>query len=66
MKRFTLSKQERLSSLKDIEMLFSQGKSLVKYPIRLIWHPIPPEGIFKASAVFTVSKKKFPAKFIRY
>ena len=60
MKRFTLSKQERLSSLKDIETLFSQGKSLVKFPIRLIWYPIPSEGILKASAVFTVSKKKFP------
>jgi ribonuclease P protein component len=59
MKRFTLSKQERLSSLKDIEALFAQGKSIMKYPVRLIWLAVPPDGIIPASAVFTVSKKKF-------
>ena len=62
MKRFTLSKQERLSSRKDIEILFKEGQSLTKYPIRLVWRETT-SATPQASAVqamFSVSKKKFP------
>ncbi|MEO6132157.1 MAG: ribonuclease P protein component [Saprospiraceae bacterium] len=61
MKRFTLSKQERLSSKKDIDFLFAEGQSLTKYPIRLVWREtvlIPEESSVRA--MFSVSKKKFP------
>ena len=60
MKRFTLSKQERLSSLKDIDLLFTQGKSFVKYPVRLIYQAVAREDKTPASVVFSTSKKKFP------
>ncbi len=59
MAQFTLSKQERLSSLKEIEILFTEGKSLVKYPIRLVWREISEPGLFQAHVMFSVSKKKF-------
>ncbi len=65
MARFTLSKQERLCSLKEIEVLFTQGKSLVKYPLRLVWHPIVNEGEVKVQVMFSVSKKKFSSAIDR-
>ncbi len=34
-KRFTFSKSERLCSSKTIELLFTEGKSFVKYPLRI-------------------------------
>ena len=58
--RYTLSKQERLSSLKEIESLFTEGQSLIKYPFRVVWKASPAEKEFPAKAVFSVSKKKFP------
>jgi len=62
MKQFTLSKQERLTSRKDIEILFTEGQSITKYPIRLVWR----EAVATANpeipvqAMFSVSKKVFP------
>jgi len=62
MKRFTLSKQERLSSRKEIESLFTEGQSLTKYPVRLVWREtllsLPSET--PVQVMFSVSKKKFP------
>ncbi len=60
MTRFTLAREERLSSLRDIEALFKEGKSLTKYPIRLVWHTTSLPGHYPVSVVFSVSKKKFP------
>ena len=61
MVRYTLSKPERLSSLKAIEKLFKEGKSLAKFPIRLVWVEQsvaePPE--FPIQVMFSASKKKF-------
>jgi ribonuclease P protein component len=61
MVRFTLSKPERLSSLKAIEQLFKEGQSLAKYPIRLVWREIPDQdGIaVPVQVLFSVSKKKY-------
>ncbi len=59
MVRYTLSKKERLSSLKDIEWLFTQGKSLTKYPLRLVWRETPPIGELPVRVMFSVSKKNF-------
>ncbi|HUR31874.1 MAG TPA: ribonuclease P protein component [Saprospiraceae bacterium] len=59
MARFTLSKQERLSSLKEIEILFAEGISLTKYPLRLIWRENSNGSDFPAQVMFSVSKKKF-------
>ncbi|MBK9984944.1 MAG: ribonuclease P protein component [Saprospiraceae bacterium] len=62
MKRFTLSKQERLSSRKEIEILFLEGQSLTKYPVRLVWREAicPTPGEAPLRMMFSVSKKKFP------
>lgn len=61
MVRYTLSKPERLSSLKAIERLFKEGSSLAKYPVRLVWlestgtHPQE----YPVQVMFSVSKKRF-------
>lgn len=62
MKRFTLSKLERLSSRKEIEILFAEGHSLTKYPVRLVWREAtgPPSEDPPVKMMFSVSKKKFP------
>lgn len=60
--RYTLCKQERLSSLKGIEKLFKEGRSVAKFPIRLVWldHSDPETQSFPVQVMFSVSKKKFP------
>ena len=65
MARFTLSRQERLSSLKEIERLFAEGKSLTKYPFRLVWSETPGGNEFPVQVMFSVSKKKFSSAVAR-
>lgn len=62
MPRFTLSKNERLSSLKEIDQLFAEGKSIASQPIRLIWRQKDSMGPDspKICVMFAVMKKKFP------
>jgi len=62
MVRYTLSRQERLSSLKAIDILFKEGRSLAKFPVRLVWRESDPpdEQLFPVRVMFSVSKKKFP------
>jgi ribonuclease P protein component len=62
MKQFTLSKQERLTSRKDIEILFTEGQSITKYPIRLVWRQtaMAVNPTIPVQAMFSVSKKVFP------
>lgn len=59
--RFTLSKSERLSSLKAIEKLFKDGRSLTKYPVRLVWLKMDQseDNDFPVQVMFSASKKKF-------
>lgn len=61
MVRYTLSKPERLSSLKAIEKLFKEGQSLAKYPVRLVWLEVtePEMQEFPVQVMFSTSKKKF-------
>jgi len=61
MPRFTLSKSERLSSLKEIDQLFKEGKSVTQAPIRLIWmESDQPESTAPIIRVmFSAPKKKF-------
>ena len=54
----TLNKNERLKSKKEIELLFSEGKSISKYPIRLVYKKT--EGEKKGvKAAVSVSKRNF-------
>lgn len=50
---FTYPKHEKLKSKKIIDMLFSEGKSVSKYPLRLVYLPISDES-------YTFLKKNNP------
>ena len=57
-KDFTYSKAEKLKSRKIIDLLFSEGKSVSKYPLRLVYAPT--EGIDeKLLFGVSVSKRNF-------
>ena len=62
-KDFTYSKLEKLKSRKTIDLLFSEGKSVSKYPLRLVYAPT--EGA-NEKVVFgvSVSKKYFKIKWL--
>ena len=56
---FTYPKEEKLKSKKSIELLFSEGKSVSKYPLRLVYadNIIEKEELIKFGV--SVSKKYF-------
>jgi ribonuclease P protein component len=62
MPRYTLSKDERLSSRKEIGHLFESGHSLASFPLRLVWRQldIPADPGPRILVMFSVSGKKFP------
>jgi len=55
---FTYSKKEKLKSRKTIDLLFSEGKSVSKYPLRLVYSPIS-DSDEKIKFGVSVSKKYF-------
>ena len=57
--QFTYPKSERLKSKTTIDVLFSTGKSVSKYPLRLVYVPVelPKEESIKLGV--SVSKKYF-------
>jgi ribonuclease P protein component len=57
--QFTYPKSERLKSKTTIDLLFSTGKSVSKYPLRLVYIPVdlPEEEPIKMGV--SVSKKYF-------
>ena len=57
--QFTYPKSERLKSKTTIDLLFSAGKSVSKYPLRLVYVPVdlPEEEPIKMGV--SVSKKYF-------
>ncbi|MDC8005116.1 ribonuclease P protein component [Aureisphaera galaxeae] len=50
-------KQEKLKSRKTIDRLFSEGKSIKKFPIKLIY--LEQEGAENHQATFAVPKRNF-------
>ena len=56
---FTLKKEERLSSKKIIDRLFTEGKSFVSYPVKVVVLPTLLNTSFPVQAGFSVSKKIF-------
>ena len=58
MMRYTFSKTEKLKSKKLIEQLFSQGKSVTAYPLKLVYLKTAHNGNHLVQAGFSVSKKK--------
>lgn len=55
----TYPKHEKLKSKTTIDLLFSQGKSVSKYPLRLVFVPIIPEDGTDLKMGVSVSKKYF-------
>lgn len=56
---FTYPKNERLKSKTTIGLLFSEGKSVSKYPLRLVYHVGEAESEEKIKVGVSVSKKYF-------
>lgn len=58
-RRYTLSKEERLSWKRYIDLLFAEGQSFVAFPLRVIYLMIEEETPAPASILVSVPKKKF-------
>ncbi|GGD22066.1 ribonuclease P protein component [Flavobacterium orientale] len=56
---FTYPTNEKLKSQKHIDLLFSEGKSVSKYPLRLVFAPVVLENDEKIKIGVSVSKKHF-------
>lgn len=56
---FTYSKDEKLKSKKIIDLLFSEGKSVSKYPLRLVYLKYDFETDVPVKMGISVSKKYF-------
>lgn len=55
----TYPKHEKLKSKTTIDLLFSEGKSVSKYPLRLVYVPLEPESGAEIKFGVSVSKKYF-------
>lgn len=55
----TFSKQERLCSQRDIQLIFKQGKSIKAYPFFLNYRLIDTPDSGKIKVVIMVSKRKY-------
>ena len=58
-KRYTLSKEERLSCKPNIDLLFEKGQSFVAFPLRVGYLPLEEEMSAPVSILISVPKKKF-------
>lgn len=56
---FTYPKNEKLKSKNTIDLLFSEGKSVSKYPLRLVYVPVVLENDERLKMGVSVSKKYF-------
>jgi ribonuclease P protein component len=57
--RHTLTRRERLKSVKEISKLFESGKSFLVYPIKVVWVEAASDLPFPVQAAFSVSKRNF-------
>ncbi|MBN9285410.1 MULTISPECIES: ribonuclease P protein component [unclassified Flavobacterium] len=55
----TYPKSEKLKSRNTIDILFSEGKSVSKYPLRLVYTPLESEQEAKIKMGVSVSKRYF-------
>lgn len=55
----TLKKQERLYSKKQIQQLFTDGKSLFVYPFKVIYKEVTHNSDYPVQIVTSVSRQKF-------
>ncbi len=55
----TFNTKERLKSKKEIELLFSEGKTIVKHPIRLVYREAVFDDDVSIKTAVSVSKRHF-------
>lgn len=58
-KRYTLSKEERLSWKRYIDQLFAQGQSFIAFPLRVVFLLVEEEDLPPVSIMVSVPKKRF-------
>jgi ribonuclease P protein component len=58
-RRYTLSKEERLSWKRYIDLLFTKGQSFVAFPLRVVYLPVEEDSLAPVSILISVPKKKF-------
>lgn len=58
-RKFTLSKEERLSYKRHIDLLFAEGQSFIAYPLRVVYLTTEEEMPARASIMVSITKKKF-------
>jgi ribonuclease P protein component len=58
-RRYTLSKEERLSWKRYIDLLFAKGQSFVAFPLRVVYLPVEEDSLAPVSILISVPKKKF-------
>jgi len=56
---FTFSKSERLSSKKDITLLYTTGQSRSFYPLKIFWREHTFESEYPVRVLITVPKRSF-------
>ena len=57
-RRYTLSKEERLSWKRYIDLLFAKGQSFVAFPLRVVYLAVEEETLAPVSILVSVPKKK--------
>ena len=59
-RRHTLSKEERLSWKRHIDLLFAEGRSFISFPLRVVYLPVEEKELPSMVAIMaSVPKKKF-------
>lgn len=58
-KNYTFPRQERLRNIKLIEKLFEQGRTLMAFPLKMVFLKNEESLNFPIQATFSVSRKKF-------
>ncbi len=58
-KRFTLSKEERLSWKRHIDVLFEKGESFISFPLRVVYLPAIEQMPSTVSMLVSIPKKRF-------
>jgi ribonuclease P protein component len=58
-RKYTLSKEERLSWKRYIDLLFAEGQSFVAFPLRVVFLSVEEETLAPVSIMVSVPKKKF-------
>ncbi|MDD3508857.1 MAG: ribonuclease P protein component [Parabacteroides sp.] len=59
-RRHTLSKEERLSWKRHIDLLFAEGRSFISFPLRVVYLPVEEKELPSRVAIMvSVPKKKF-------